>query len=63
MTEKELLYVEDAVNHELNIIAYLNDVMNVLDDEDLVSFMDEEVKKHDVYLSKLLKKLENMSNE
>jgi hypothetical protein len=28
-----------------------------------VSFMDEEVKKHDVYLSKLLKKLENMSNE
>ena len=39
MTEKELLYVEDAILHEKNIIAICNETINFLEDENLVSFL------------------------
>ena len=58
MTQKELLYFEDAINHEKNIIAICDDIINNLEDENLVSFMEKEVKKHESMYEKLMNKLE-----
>jgi len=63
MTQKELLYVEDAVGHEQNIIKILDESLVNLEDENLVTFMEKEVKKHASTLKKILKKLEDKSNE
>lgn len=63
MTQKELLYVEDAVNHELNIIAYLNDALSCINDEKLSCFLDDEVKCHNNIYKKLTDLLEGESNE
>ena len=32
MTQKELLYVEDAIGHEKNIISICNETLNCLED-------------------------------
>lgn len=63
MTQKELLYVEDAIGHEQNIIAYCQDAISTLEDETLVSFLEKEVKKHENMAKKLLTMLEEKSNE
>ena len=63
MTNKELLYVEDAVNHELNVIAYLKDSMKKLDNKSLKAFFEEEVNSHREYLNELLNEMEMLSNE
>ena len=63
ITQKELLYIEDAICHEQNVIAYLNDSTNTLSDEQLISFVNEEIKKHEDIKKKLMKKLEDNSNE
>ena len=63
MTQKELLYVEDAVGHEQNIIKILDESLANIEDENLVSFLEKEVKKHGNTLQKLLKMLEEKSNE
>lgn len=63
MTQKELLYVEDAINHENNVITYLEDAINNFQDEDLVSFVEKEVKKHQNMIDKLINALEDKSNE
>ena len=61
MTQKELLYLEDAINHEKNIIAICNNTVNTLEDENLVLFMEKEVKKHENMYEKLLSKMEEKS--
>ena len=63
MTQKELLYVEDAVGHEQNIIKILDESLANLEDDTLVSFMEKELKKHASTLKKLLSVLEDKSNE
>ncbi|MBR1385459.1 MAG: hypothetical protein IJ568_01370 [Bacilli bacterium] len=63
MTQKELLYVEDAVNHEKDIIAIVNDTINNLEDIKLVKFLKKELNNHMAYKNELLKLLEEMSNE
>lgn len=63
MTQKELLYVEDAIAHEKNVISYLKDASSNLRDEKLISYIDEEIKKHESTKKKLLKKLEDNSND
>ena len=63
MTQKELLYIEDAVGHEKSIIKICNDAINNLSDEKLMSFMKNEIKKHTTTKDKLLKTLEDKSNE
>lgn len=63
MTQKELLYLEDAVNHEQNVIAYLNDAITNVEDENLSSFLDDEIKVHDGICKKLVNILEGLSNE
>ena len=61
MTQKELLYIEDAISHEQNVISYLENVSNNLRDEKLISFLEEEIKKHENTKKKLIKKLEENS--
>lgn len=63
MTEKELLYVEDAILHEKNIIAICNETINFLGDENLVSFLKKEIKKHESMQEKLMIMLKEKSNE
>lgn len=63
MTQKELLYLEDAYGHEKNIISICNEFINMLDDEDLISFFEKELKKHEKMLEELFNKLEVKSNE
>ena len=63
MTQKELLYVEDAINHEINVNAYLNDASSCTSDEKLASFLNDEVIKHENICEELFKLLESESNE
>lgn len=62
MTQKELLYLEDAIKHEKNIVDICNESMNMLEDEELVSFMEKELKKHEKMMKDLLDMLEVKCN-
>lgn len=59
MTQKELLYVEDAIKHENNIAQILEESINYLDDEKLISFMENEKKEHENMARKLMETLES----
>ncbi len=63
MTQKELLYVEDAIGHEQNIKSIINESINLMEDNNLISFLNKEYKKHDAMEKKLVKLLEECSNE
>ena len=63
MTQKELSYVEDAIGHETNIISIASDFSEKLDDEELVSFMEEEIENHTSMKERLLNLLEEKTNE
>ena len=63
MTQKELSYVEDAVGHEENIIKILNESVNSVDDEEIISFLEEKIEKHTSLKDKLMDILEDKSNE
>ena len=63
MTQKELSYLEDAIGHETNIITIVENITKNLQDEDLVSFMEEEIKTHTSIKEKLISLLEEKSNE
>ena len=63
MTQKELLYLEDAIGHEKNIISICRDTIQKLENEQLVSFMDCELDKHVQLQEKLVNMLEVKANE
>ena len=63
MTQKELLYVEDAISHECNILKICEITVDSITDEDLVSFFEKEYKKHKNMYEKLTKLLEDEVNE
>ncbi len=63
MTQKELLYVEDAVGHEQNIIKICNESTGCLQDEELIKFFEEQIKEHTLLEKKLIKLLEECTNE
>lgn len=63
MTQKELLYLEDAIGHEKNIITIIEDTISRLDDENLVSFMQNELTNHTNMKEKLMNFLEDKANE
>ena len=62
MTQKELLYVEDAVEHESIIIKILEDTKNRLDDDELISFIDTNINTHTTMKENLINKLEEKAN-
>lgn len=63
MTQKELSYFEDAIGHECNIIKILEDAKNNLQDENLVTFVNNELEIHKVLKEKLMNTLEEKVNE
>lgn len=62
MTEKELLYVEDATNHEQNIISIINESLKNLEDENLINFMENEKEIHNSTLDNLISTLKENVN-
>ena len=63
MTQKELLYVEDAINHEKSIIQILSDAINNLNDENFVSYMQNEQATHEKIKNDLITLLKETANE
>jgi len=63
MTQKELLYYEDAVGHEKSIIKICEESIKNLEDEKLINFMQDEVVRHNSILEKLMNELEGVANE
>lgn len=63
MTQKELAYVEDAIGHEKNIIKICEDLVKNMEEESLVTFMNDEITKHTSMKEKLMNLLEVKSNE
>lgn len=63
MTQKELLYVEDAIGHETSIIEIIKNSINSMDDEDLINILENDLKKHEDIKSKLINLLEAKTNE
>ena len=49
MTEKELLYFDDAINHEQYICAYIENAISSLEDNKLIEFMNIIIKINIVY--------------
>ena len=63
MTQKELLYMEDAIGHETNLIDIANLTIDNLGDKSLKIFMKGQLKKHETLKQKLMKVLEDTTNE
>lgn len=62
MTQKELLYVEDAVGHETNIIKILQETIKNIQDENLISFLESKLETHVSMKEKLINKLAGIAN-
>lgn len=54
MTDKELLYIEDAVNHEIYMIETCNEISDCLTDENLSKLIKKMKKKHENLLTMLM---------
>ena len=63
MTQKELSYIEDAIGHEANIITIIEDEVKNLQDENLVSFMENQIQNHTSIKENLMNLLEGKVNE
>ena len=62
MTQKELLYLEDAIGHEDSIICIIKESLNCIEDKDLITFFKNELKKHDSLRTKIINKLGDKAN-
>ncbi len=62
MTQKELLYVEDAIMHEKSIMSIIDESIKNLDDENLIEFMNNELDKQKLNLDNLMNLLEDKNN-
>lgn len=51
MTEKELLYIEDAVNHEIYMIQTCYEICDCLTDANLIKLLKKQLKKHENILN------------
>lgn len=63
MTQKELLYVEDAIGHETNIISICEESIKNITNDDLISFLETEIELHTKTKENLINLLEEKSNE
>ncbi len=63
MTQKDLLYLEDAIGHETNLVAIYEYYLEMLEDNNLKTFLKNEIKKHQNLKAKLLKTMEDVANE
>ncbi len=63
MTEKELLYLEDAIGHEKNIISICDDFINNITDTNLSLFISEQIKNHQDIEKQLMDMLKEKAND
>ena len=63
MTQKDLLYLEDAVMHEDNLINLWTYFASLISDEDLKVLLDSENKKHESIKKKIIKVMEGLASE
>ena len=63
MTQKELLYFEDAIGHENNIIKLIKEKIKKIKDSELKNFFEDELSNHTVLKEKLMETLEEKVNE
>ena len=63
MTEKELLYVEDAIEHEKNIAVWIQDTITKISDKKIQSTLEQQLKTHQKQEKDLKKCLEGYENE
>jgi len=63
MTQKELLYLEDAIGHETNLVAITTFTLETLQDENLKSFVKSQLKKHETLKQKLINAMEDAADE
>ncbi len=61
MTNKELLYMEDAIKHETNLMDICDFILQNLDDKNLITFMKNQRKKHENLKQKLLNTMEELA--
>ena len=54
MTEKELLYIEDAVNHEIYMIKLCSEVSDCLTDKELSKLVKKLKTKHESILKNFM---------
>ena len=54
MTQKELLYVEDAVDHEQNLDTITKETIKLLQDKNLKIFMGNQLQIHQNIKEKLM---------
>ena len=62
MTQKELLYVEDAIEHEGSIIKICNDLVNGVNNEEFKSFINNEITNHQGIKNNLISLLKENVN-
>ncbi len=62
MTQKELLYLEDAICHEKSLCDICNNTASNLKNTDLVSFIKNEINVHKQIKDTLLNLLREESN-
>ena len=63
MTQKELLYLEDAIGHEKTIVSVLQETINMLEDEDLKDYIAQDLETHQSIQDDLTTFLEDKANE
>lgn len=63
MTQKELLYIKDAIDHETSLIEICNLTIDALENEELQTFISKQLKKHEETKEKLMKALKETANE
>ena len=63
MTQKELLYFEDAIGHETNIISICKESLKKIDDENILTFINKEITKHENIREKLINFMRGKVNE
>ncbi len=63
MTQKELLYMEDAYGHEQNLETICENFSTMVEDKELKTFLTKLAKKNKALGEKLMHVLEATSNE
>lgn len=63
MTQKELLYMEDAIGHCQNLETIFTNFASAIEDSELQKFLEKLAKKQKNQGEKLLKVMEDISHE
>lgn len=63
MTQKELLYLEDAIGHESEMISVLSETIELLEDDNLMNYLGDELKTHQEMKEELINLLGGKIND